>query len=229
MNVATEFDKISKTYTADISRWVPNYKKMISGVVSYLPSDFFPHRILDLGCGNGNVTALLIQQFPHAEVVIVDASANMLEECQQRFQHYPDIRYQQAYFQELELPKETFDLVVSGIALHHLNAQEKSAFFPKVLEWLRPGGCFSFCDLMIDKEDEPFHSEHLALWEQQAKENGTSDEEWQWLMDHYNQYDHPSGVENQIRWLQEAGFSKSVVSWRLIGWTNIVAFKSEKE
>ena len=40
-----------------------------------------PGRVVDLGCGAGNVTAILQQRFPQAEVVGVDGSAAMLEKA----------------------------------------------------------------------------------------------------------------------------------------------------
>ncbi|MDA1264789.1 MAG: methyltransferase domain-containing protein, partial [Planctomycetota bacterium] len=38
-----------------------------------------PRRVVDLGCGTGNLTAALAARWPEAEVVGVDHSAEMLE------------------------------------------------------------------------------------------------------------------------------------------------------
>ena len=40
-----------------------------------------PARVVDLGCGAGNVTAILKQRFPAAEVIGIDGSAAMLEKA----------------------------------------------------------------------------------------------------------------------------------------------------
>jgi len=40
-----------------------------------------PAHVVDLGCGVGNVTAILRQRFPDADVVGVDGSAEMLEKA----------------------------------------------------------------------------------------------------------------------------------------------------
>ena len=40
-----------------------------------------PAHVVDLGCGTGNVTAILQQRYPAAEVVGVDSSASMLEKA----------------------------------------------------------------------------------------------------------------------------------------------------
>ncbi|MDB5541485.1 MAG: trans-aconitate methyltransferase [Devosia sp.] len=43
-----------------------------------------PGRIVDMGCGPGNSTELLVERFPSAEVIGLDSSPNMLAEARQR-------------------------------------------------------------------------------------------------------------------------------------------------
>jgi len=177
MNLAKEFDELSDNYTSDIKRWVPYYREMIEAIGSNLPVGFNPRRILDLGCGNGNVTALLHKRFPKATFTLLDASSEMIKACQERFSGY-SFSFRLGYFQDAQLEENTFDLVVAGLSLHHLTGEEKKQLFLKVFRCLSPGGCFSTSDLMIEKQDEPFHSTHLKSWESMAKENGTTSEEW---------------------------------------------------
>ena len=93
-----------------------------------------PARVVDLGCGAGNVTAILKQRFPDADVRGVDGSPEMLAKARDAVS---DCRFEQAdvrLWQPLERP----DLIYSNAALHWLG--EHATLFPRLLSLLAPGG-----------------------------------------------------------------------------------------
>ncbi len=227
MSVAMDFDQLSSEYTEKISRWLPYYPTMLEGVLGYLPADFRPHKVLDLGCGNGNLTQLVRQIYPDARIVLLDASREMLEMCKFRFAGQPIEDFILSYFQDAKLPAQTFNLVTGALAIHHLEGEEKQSLFRKVYESLTPGGFFSMTDLYVNKQDEPRHSQVLKRWEEQARALGTNSAEWSWIMDHYEAYDRPDGFEDQIRWLEEAGFTSVKISWQKDAWGCLLAEKGQ--
>ncbi|MBV9655734.1 MAG: methyltransferase domain-containing protein, partial [Acetobacteraceae bacterium] len=52
-----------------------------------------PSHVVDLGCGTGNVTAILRTRFPDAEIVGVDSSTDMLKRART---DVPDCRFERA-------------------------------------------------------------------------------------------------------------------------------------
>ena len=57
-------------------------------MLEYIPENINARRILELGCGTGNLTELIIQNYPHAQVVAVDFSGEIIKECRRRLTQF---------------------------------------------------------------------------------------------------------------------------------------------
>ena len=170
------FDRLTGDYTAAIERCVPRYREMLWALLDYLPATVPYHRILELGCGTGNLSLLLSRKFPQAEITCVDLSAESLDECRDRLQQAQDLsrfRFMTADMRELDFESSQFDLVVSSISIHHLTADEKQALFAKACNWLRPEGVFSFADQFRGTTDE-IYARHMQHWREQALAAGST-------------------------------------------------------
>ncbi|MDN0200847.1 trans-aconitate 2-methyltransferase [Streptomyces sp. S.PNR 29] len=113
-------------------------------------------RIADLGCGAGNVTALLADRWPTARITGYDNSPQMLADAQAYAGPTPgggrlDFAHADA---TTWTPSEPYDLIVSNAALQwvdgHLDA------FPAWLDGLTPGGTFAF--QVPNNIDAPLHA-----------------------------------------------------------------------
>ncbi len=93
-----------------------------------------PSRVVDLGCGAGNVTVVLKRRFPTATVTGVDGSAPMLDRARAAA---PDCTFSQADIAAWA-PEKAPDLIYSNAALHWLSGHE--GLFPRLLAALAPGG-----------------------------------------------------------------------------------------
>jgi trans-aconitate methyltransferase len=91
-------------------------------------------RILDLGCGTGQLTDLIARS--GAETLGLDASATMIEAAQQQFPHLKFITADARHFQ-VEQP---LDAVFSNAALHWI--PEADAVIHSLHQALKPGGRF---------------------------------------------------------------------------------------
>src|SRR4051812_43228400 len=69
-----------------------------------------PHRVVDLGCGPGNLTALLAERWPGAVLEGLDSSPQMIESAQHRL---PEIAFRVADLRDWE-PTEPVDVLVSN-------------------------------------------------------------------------------------------------------------------
>lgn len=107
-----------------------------------------PGRVVDLGCGAGNVTAILKRRFPAAEVSGIDGSAAMLDKARIAA---PDCRFVQADIGAWQ-PDTAPDLIYSNAALHWLGGHD--TLFPRLLSLLSPGGVLAV--QMPAMHDAPF-------------------------------------------------------------------------
>lgn len=96
-----------------------------------------PARIVDFGCGPGNVTAVLRRRWPDAQVTGVDASAAMLDRARGAD---PGVDWQLADLRQFS-PAARVDLLFSNAALHWLD--DHAALFPALVSHVAPGGVFA--------------------------------------------------------------------------------------
>ncbi len=99
-----------------------------------------PARIADLGCGAGNVTALLAERWPDARVTGYDNSPQMLE----RARRYagPRLDFAHADAATWAPGKAAYDLIVSNALLQWV--PDHASRFPVWLDALTPGGVLAF-------------------------------------------------------------------------------------
>ena len=223
MDIAQEFNTWQNGYTEKILRWVPFYQELLSHAAGPPFSGIEPRQVLDLGCGNGNATALLLSQFPAASFTLLDASEEMLSACEARFGNTSRFERVQAYFEEVPFDPQRFDLIVAVLALHHLRASEKQRMFAAIRSWLKPGGVFRYADLFASKSWPHYENDVIADWKRRALQQGTSEEEWAVLMQHHERYDFPDSFEDTLAWLRDAGFGTVKINWQSGFWGSMAA------
>ncbi|QKJ28664.1 class I SAM-dependent methyltransferase [Mucilaginibacter mali] len=215
------YDQLSSRYTELISRCVPRYDEIFYNLFYYVPDDLHPARILDLGCGTGNLTAAALQHFPQAEIHALDLSADILNECRERFKDNTNIHYHQQDFSNLDFSDESFDLVISSIAIHHIPDKQKAALYSKLYQMLRPGGVFVFADQTRGATDE-IYQKHIARWKEEALKLGSTEADWQLWMAHQDAHDYHTPVLWHLKELETAGFATVDVIWKNIMWAVVM-------
>ena len=109
-----------------------------------------PRRVVDLGCGPGNSTAVLRDRWPRARIVGVDSSAEMLvrarESAVEAEWTLADVRTWR--------PRTRVDLVFSNAALQWVPDHPQA--IPRIWRWVAPGGAFAF--------QVPARSEPTPAW-----------------------------------------------------------------
>jgi tRNA (cmo5U34)-methyltransferase len=170
------------TYMDLMREEVPGYERLqeaIAGACEGLAVD----AVLDLGTGTGETLARVLTRHPGASAVGIDESVEMLGAAESRLEgREVDLRVADLAD---PLPEGPFDLVVSALAVHHLDGPAKAALFAAIAGVLRPGGCFVLGDVVVPVDPAD------------AVTPVTDD------------FDRPSTLAEQLQWLAEAGFDAS--------------------
>jgi tRNA (cmo5U34)-methyltransferase len=142
--------------------------------------------VLDLGAGTGETLARVLERHPAARAVALDESPRMLQVARTRLAAH-DVTFVVADLLD-PLPAGPFDLIVSALAIHHLEAAGKATLFGRIAAALVPGGRFVLGDVVVPAGVPASAAVELT-----------------------EGFDKPSTVAEQVGWLLDAGFAVSVV------------------
>jgi tRNA (cmo5U34)-methyltransferase len=172
------------TYPDTIRAEVHDYDELQTQVAE-ATRGLSPASILDLGVGAGETAARVLALHEGARLTGVDSSEEMLAGAARVLP--PDrvtlVRGDLAG----PLPPGPYDLVVSALAIHHLEGERKAELFERVAASLAPGGCLVMGDVV--EPDDPADA----------------------LIENEPGYDFPSPLPDQLAWLWRAGFTPDVV------------------
>lgn len=109
-----------------------------------------PNTVVDVGCGPGNSTRLLLERWPHASIVGLDSSPPMLREAREAI---PEATFVQGDLRTWR-PNASVDLVFSNATLQWVD--DHPTVIAHLLDWLSPSGVLAV--QMPDNFDYPSHA-----------------------------------------------------------------------
>jgi tRNA (cmo5U34)-methyltransferase len=155
----------------DVIDELPGYEELQDAVAVECSA----RNVLELGTGTGETAVRVLARNPGARWTGIDGSEAMVEHARRRLTG-ADLRVQRL---EDPLPEGPFDLVVSVLAVHHLDGEGKRDLFKRIA---RVSDTFVLGDVVV-----PERPEEAVI-------------EIDWVEDL------PSSVPDQLDWLDEAGF-----------------------
>jgi trans-aconitate 2-methyltransferase len=213
----------TKEFDTNIRQLLPYYDEMLDAIALCLPPE--THRILELGCGTGELTRKVLQQCPQAQLTVVDYSPRMIDFVQEKLESQGErdrIQAQQLDFgawanEETDLG-DNFDAVISSLAIHHLSDAMKGKLLQKIAHSLNPNGRFWNADPLLPEFPElsDIYQQSRQHWAQKQgfdleavrSKIGKSENQG------YSSHDQLATLESHFQMLQEAGFSKTAVIWK---------------
>jgi ubiquinone/menaquinone biosynthesis C-methylase UbiE len=104
-------------------------------------------RVLEIGCGTGNLALAAKRACPAAEVTGLDPDPAALAKGRRKAARARlTLRFDQGFAQALPYPDASFDRVLSSLMLHHLDDADRPRALREVRRVLKPGGTFHLLD-----------------------------------------------------------------------------------
>jgi ubiquinone/menaquinone biosynthesis C-methylase UbiE len=97
-------------------------------------------RVLELGCGTGSMTELLVAR--GADVVAVDGSARMIARARTKA---PAAQFEHSRLEDYRTDRK-FDQVLFAFVLHEQSASNRKEMLSAAARFLAPGGCIAVVD-----------------------------------------------------------------------------------
>lgn len=104
-------------------------------------------RVLEIGCGTGNLTIRAKRAQPSADVIGCDPDPRILAVAKRKAKRLNGIRFEHGYAERLPYADGEFDRVLSSMMLHHINDDAKPAAAAEIFRVLRPGGRLHLVDI----------------------------------------------------------------------------------
>ena len=165
--------------------------------------------LLDIGCGGGNYSLMMLTKIPDLSCTLVDLSKPMLDKALERVsqQTKNNVTILQGDIREVELNENYYDIVLAGAVLHHLrDDNDWKTTFEKIFKILKRGGCLMISDL-ITQDTEVLND---YIWDKYGDYlEGLSGKDYRKkVLDYVAKEDSPRSINYQLDLMKSVGFSK---------------------
>lgn len=165
--------------------------------------------VLDLGCGDAQLIAKDLASIGIDTYTGYDLSEAALAQAEHFLQYLPAQKTLCLGRMEqlLKASTDSWDLIYSSYAIHHLSDQGKQAIMQEIYHHLHPSGLFIMIDVMRQKNQsrEAYMDDYIGG----IRKNwpGLEKREQDMIANHIHEYDFPAPYHELIDWAHEIGFS----------------------
>jgi tRNA (cmo5U34)-methyltransferase len=211
--------------------FTPSRDEQLAMLVALTPAEVDePFTAVDLGCGAGPLTMALLAAFPKCRVIAMDGSDLMLqtvrERCGEVNNRLNTVRGDLRSREWLQNLPDSVRLIVSSLAIHHLDGAEKQALYADLVGRLEPGGGVFIIDLVQPvnwRAERAYGANWDAIVVAQSIAQGQTEaielfrQGWNHYVTPDLEFDKPSTLRENLQWLDEAGLTDVDCFWLRAG------------
>jgi len=238
-NTVDHWDEDASVHFLELGElFVPGRAEQLATLLDLIPAhpdETFT--IVEPGAGGGQLAQAVLEKFPHCHYIAFDGSKTMRDYLAHRLTSFHDrleIRpfelTEQAWHYTLPSPLRC---ILSSLCIHRLTGSQKRQFFIDMAQSLEAGGAVlladlvepanqQIADLFARQYDEIVREQSMALRGNLSGFEQFLEMEWNYFAydygsSHPDAIDHPSRLDEQLRWLRETGFSSVDCFWMRAG------------
>lgn len=126
--LASSFDAVGQNYEKFRPSYVPELYREIFASCSLNSTS----QVLEIGIGTGQATLPFLEV--GCQLTAIEPGINLADACKEKFSNYPNLHLISGKFEDVSLPKESFDLIYSATAFHWI---PEVLGYPKVFHFSR--------------------------------------------------------------------------------------------
>jgi tRNA (cmo5U34)-methyltransferase len=223
-DVKEQFSNVSKKYDSQRKYLIPCFKDFYTACLPLVKSLTHAKTVLDIGAGTGLFTQFIYDQNPSLHFTLTDLSGEMLNVARGRFGDSDNFQYTELDFSKDALPGK-YDIILSGLAIHHLEDTDKAKLYKNIYQALNEGGLFINADQVAGK-NLLFDSLYKFHWRETVSNSGL-DREALILAFERTKLDKLAPLETQLKMLEKAGFNEVDCIYKNMNFAVFGGFKDE--
>lgn len=205
-NIKEQFDSVSKKYDAQRKYLIPCFDDFYTSCLPVIDTLQPGQKVLDIGAGTGLFTQIIYKHKPELHFTLSDISNEMLTVAKERFDGLDNFKYEVQDFSAGPMA-EKYDLIISALAIHHLEHDQKAALYQNVFNALNAGGIFINAD-QVEGRTPWFDNFYKSSWKEMVSHSGLAPQAIESAFERIK-LDKFAKLEAQLNMLSDAGFTET--------------------
>jgi tRNA (cmo5U34)-methyltransferase len=205
------YKKLSKKYLVEARNFIPKYDEILKQILDLVQIKN-SKKILDIGCGVGNLEELILKKFPNSQITCVEASLEMAQISKSKLAKYKEnVKIIKIDILDFK-PNEKYDLIISNLVLHNISYNKKGKLLKKIRRWLKSDGIFIWGDLIKydDKKMQEFFVNYRLKF---GLKRGGSKKFAKRNFEKEKKHDFPLTIEKTLEILRKVGYKQPKKVW----------------
>lgn len=221
-NITDQFNSISKKYDEQRKYFIPCLNDFYTISLPIIKSLTYAKNVLDIGAGTGLFTKYIYEQRNDLSFKLTDISADMLAVAKERFAGLDNFEFGEYDLSDGPIEGK-FDLIISALAIHHLEDEQKAKLYQHVFDALNDGGVFINADQVQGRTKwlDEYYKNH---WKETVMSSGLDKKAIDAAFERIK-LDKFAKLEPQLQMLQDVGFADADCIYKHNNFVVMVASK----